>query len=107
VPHKKYARGTEVFIGGLPPQATEEDIRGVFGRVGEIQEIRIKKGQLERDKHQEGSVSERFASRRVGYSGATSAGDRGGAGRGLTHVCRRESGVGICLTVPPPSCAAD
>lgn len=38
---RRRQRQTEIFIGGLDREATEEDIRNVFGKIGEIVEIRL------------------------------------------------------------------
>ncbi|GMH30140.1 hypothetical protein Nepgr_031983 [Nepenthes gracilis] len=35
--------GSEVFLGGIPPDATEEDLRGFCENVGEVIEVRIMK----------------------------------------------------------------
>uniref|UniRef100_A0A0A9FDK9 RRM domain-containing protein n=1 Tax=Arundo donax TaxID=35708 RepID=A0A0A9FDK9_ARUDO len=37
------ARGTEVFVGGLPRSATEATLREVFSSCGEIVDLRIMK----------------------------------------------------------------
>lgn len=34
-------RKTEIFIGGLDREATEDDIKNVFGKIGEIVEVRL------------------------------------------------------------------
>ncbi|CAA0828376.1 RNA-binding (RRM/RBD/RNP motifs) family protein [Striga hermonthica] len=47
--HENAARGTEVFVGGLPRSISEEKLRKVFSACGEIVELRMmrdKKGNL-------------------------------------------------------------
>ncbi|XP_038970535.1 heterogeneous nuclear ribonucleoprotein D0-like [Phoenix dactylifera] len=41
ISERQWQRKTEIFIGGLDRDAKEEDIRTVFGKVGEIVEVRM------------------------------------------------------------------
>lgn len=41
VTERRKVKRLEIFVGGLPAEATEEDVKRIFGRAGQIAEVRL------------------------------------------------------------------